>query len=81
MSVYTLITFVGYSIILLLIGRVAVTRLEQQESDIKVMTKSITEMQISIAVMATSLKNIESDATETRSAISEINHTLLDKLT
>ena len=81
MSVYTLVTFAAYSVVLLLVGKVASDRLDHQDCDIVKMTESMNALQIDVAVMAESMKNIEVDATETRTAIAEINRTLIDKLT
>ena len=81
MSVYTLITFVLSGGVLFLVGRAGIRRFNDQEEDIKYTDKAINNMQIDIAKMGVSLKNIESDGTETRTAIAEINRTLLDKLT
>ena len=81
MSIYTLLTFVGYSLLLLLVGRVAVQRLDQQEDETADIVDAINELKIGMAVMQTSLKNIEKDSLETKSDISKINQTLLDKLT
>lgn len=80
MSQYTLIAFVIYSGILLLAGRVAINRLDTQENDIEKMTEAMNDLQINVAVMSESLKNIETDGRDTRTAIAEINRTLLDIL-
>lgn len=80
MSQYTLIAFVIYSGILLLVGKVAVSRLDTQETDIEKMTEAMNALQIDVAVMSESLKNIETDGRDTRTAIAEINRTLLDVL-
>ena len=80
MSPYTLVTFVILVSVLTLAARAGMRRLDDHEEDIKHTDKAINEMQINVAVMAESLKNIESDGTETRTAIAEINRTLIAKL-
>ena len=81
MSIYTLLTFIGYSVVLVLGGRIAVQRLDHQEEETADIADSVNGLKICMAVMRESLKNIESDSQGTRMAIAEINRTLLNKLT
>ena len=81
MSQYTCIGFLIYTGVLVLLAKCCMKRLDKQDKDTNGTRDTINDMQIDIAVMAESLKNIETDGTETRTAIAEINRTLLDKLT
>ena len=81
MSQYTCIGFIIYTGILGLLARCCMKRLDKQDKDTNGTRDTINDMQINVAVMAESLKNIESDGVETRTAIAEINRTLIDKLT
>lgn len=92
MSCYTLVAFaivvtgniVGYS----LLARWTLNgfkemkeALADHDDYIDDTSKIINQMGTDIAVVAACIKNIENDGTETRTAIAEINRTLLDKLT
>ena len=81
MSVYTLVGFVAFTALLGVGGKVANEKFNQQEAETEKVVEAINGMKIEMAVMATSLKNIENDGKETRTAIAEINRTLMDKLT
>jgi len=81
MSSYTLVTFVIYTGVLLLVGKVATKRLDDQDTDIEKLTKAINGLKTEVAVMNEALKNVAAGETETRTAIAEINRTLFDKLT
>jgi len=80
MSQYTLIGFVIYTGILLLLARCCVKRMDKQEKSANGTTEVITGMRIDIAGMGVSLDNIAEDSAQTRTAIAEINRTLIDKL-
>ena len=80
MSQYTCIGFIIYTGVLGLLARCCMKRLDKQDKDTNGTRDTINEMQVCVAVMAESLKNIESDGVETRTAIAEINRTLIDKL-
>ena len=81
MSQYTCVGFLIYTGILGLLARCCMKRLDKQDKDTNGTRDTINDMQIDIAKMGVSLKNIETDGTETRTAIAEINRTLIDKLT
>jgi len=81
MSVYTLVGFAIYTLFIGFAGKVANDKFNHQETETERVIAAINAMKIDVAVMAESLKKIESDGKETRTAIAEINHTLLDKLT
>ena len=81
MSQYTCIGFVIYTGALVVLARCCMKRLDKQDRDTTTTAGAINELNIEVAVMAESLKNIESDGQETRTAIAEINKTLLNKLT
>ena len=81
MSIYTLCAFVLYSGVLLIVGRVGYKRLDKIDVDADAMTKTINEMRIDVAVMTSSIQNIERDGMQTRTAIAEMNRILIDKLT
>ena len=80
MSIYTLCAFVLYSGVLLIVGRVGYVRMNKIDVDADAMTKTINEMRIDVAVMTSSIQNIERDGIETRTAIAEINRTLIEKM-
>lgn len=81
MSQYTCIGFLIYTGVLGLLARCCMKRLDKQDKDTNGTRDTIAEMQIDMATMAESLRNIENDGTQTCTAIAEINRTLIDKLT
>lgn len=81
MSNYTLIAFAVYSIILVGVVRCGSSRMDQQEAEGVAATAMMTEMRIELAVLSEGIQNIRKDGAETRTALAEINHTLIDKLT
>ncbi len=81
MSIYTLIAFAAYSIILVGVVRCGTSRMDQQKAEGVAATAMMTEMRIEMAVLSEGIQNIRKDGAETRTTLAEINHTLLDKLT
>ena len=81
MSIYTLIAFAAYSIVLVGVVRRGSSRMDQQEADGVAATAMMTEMRIEMAVLSEGIQNIQKDGAETRTALAEINHTLINKLT
>jgi hypothetical protein len=81
MSIYTLIAFAAYTIILIGVVRCGSSRMDRQEADTEETTKAINDMKLNIAVMAEGIRAIRKDGADTRTVLAEINHTLLDKLT
>lgn len=81
MSIYTLVAFAVYSIVLVGMVRFGSHRMDRQDADVVATTALMTEMRIEIAVLSEGIQNIQQDSAETRTAITEINHTLLDRLT
>ena len=87
MSIYTLIGFVIFGCILLIICRHANDRFDDQKDCtekggvlINALQESINELKVDIAVVRTTIMDIEEDARETRRALAEINRILIDKL-
>ena len=87
MSIYTLIGFVIFGCILLIICRYINDRFDDQKdcSDrggvlINELQKTMNELKVDIAIVRTSITDIEEDARETRRAIAEINRILIEKL-
>lgn len=81
MSIYTLVAFAAYTIILVGLVKFGTHRMDQQDADVVEATKVMVEMRIEIAVLSEGIQRIQTDGTETRAALAEINHTLRDRLT
>jgi len=86
MSRYSLITFIIFAVILLFIWRYINSRFSDQKacSDrggalMDELQKTINELKVDIAIVRTSIADIEDDAKETRRAISDINKILIAK--
>ena len=80
MSIYTLITFVIYAIILICVGQFILKRFETGGIMIKKLQDDINLMKIDLATIKTSIADMEADARETRVALAAINRILIDKL-
>ena len=81
MSIWTLCGFILYSGVLIVAARVGCKRMDAHEKGADTAMENMNRMGTDIEVMKNSLKNIERDGIETRTAIAEINRTLIDKLT
>jgi len=81
MSVYTLVGFVAYTVVVGFAWRIVSDKFDHQYAETEKVGGAINDMKICVAVMGETLKNIETDGIETKKSIAEINKTLMNKLT
>ena len=79
MSIYTLISFMLYSVVLVGVARWHSQRIDKQCAHNAEITKSINQVRINVAVTQESMSNVEISMRETKTAVAEINKTLVDR--